>query len=226
MVRKPQPRLAWLTVCLAIFSCSFGCTPSMLNMLISPFVDDRIPPKCKLADKEKEVTVAIATNFAHPVTRTDLLPADLEMSEALTRSLQKRFKENKEKVKIIPPHQVRSYQNKHSLKDVVSSADIGKHFKADYVINLEIQHMDLYTEKSYNMLFRGNAEINLTVWALNEDNDEKTVYEEIYRIEYPKEGPKEASGSSPSMFRGLFLNHIGNELARRFTPYPREEMRD
>lgn len=216
----------WLLVLVVSLAGPLGCNPAMLNLVLSPFVDDTVPPKCKLSVKDKEVTVAVASNFASPVTRTELMPADLELSEVLTRILQKRFKDNKEKVKVVPPHQVRSYQNKHASKEVVSSADIGKHFKADYVINLEIQNMDLYTEKSYNMLFRGNTEINVTVLAMNELSNERTVYEEIYRCEFPKEGPKEASGISPSMFRGAFLNHVGKELSRRFAAYPREEISD
>src|SRR5262245_16815323 len=87
----------WAALVLGTAWLAIGCSPASLSYLFLPFVEDKIPAKCKLATSEKEVQVAILTNFASLETRPELVPADTELSERLAQQLRKRFADNKEK---------------------------------------------------------------------------------------------------------------------------------
>src|SRR5207249_718829 len=139
----------------------------------------------------------------------------------LTAAMSKRFAANKEKVKIVPTAKVRSYVNSRSIDgNLVDKHDLGKHFKADYVIALEISPgLSLYEYKS-PQLYRGSGEIAVAVLDVRQPKDEATIFQDVYRTEFPKRGPIDAGGSSVLQFRGLFLNHIANDLSKYFAGYP------
>ena len=145
MAGLSQSRLVawkWAALLLGTLWVSFGCGPASLIYFLSPFSDDRIPPKCKLATG-KEVTVCIVTNFATLETRPEALRADDELAELFAQQLRKRCQENKEKVKVVPPAKVRDYKRQSDFA-TRTPHDIGKHFGADYVVTLEISNLAVY----------------------------------------------------------------------------------
>ena len=146
-----------------------ACNPASLAYLITPFVDDKEQPKCKIAEKNKEVTVAIVTWFGNREMHMypETLPADGELSERLASNLRQRYAANKDKVKIVPYAQVRNYQKKQ-VGDTWSPADVGKLVKADKVIALEINAMSLYEKGSLRSqaLFHGNLDVAIKVYDL------------------------------------------------------------
>src|SRR5262249_20221870 len=96
-----------ISLVLLLATLAVGCGPQSLYFLVAPFVDDKIEPKCKLADPKKEVTVVIASRFENLEVRPEIQPAEQEIAETLATQLRARFKENKEKVKVVPPLKVR-----------------------------------------------------------------------------------------------------------------------
>jgi hypothetical protein len=215
----------WFLAALVLGSAwmAIGCNPASINFLLMPFVDDKVPAKCKLAHGDKEVHVAILCTHSRLETRPELLPADSELSERLAMQLRKRCAENKEKIKIIPPSQARSLVNQNA-GHALSLQEIGEKLKADIVVNLEINSISLYEKGSHSTLFRGNTEITVTVADTSKPKGENTVFQEVYRREYPgSRGPIDASGSSVLEFRTLFLNRIAGDLARMFTAFPPDE---
>jgi hypothetical protein len=211
----------WTALLLGALWVSFGCGPATLFYFFAPFSDDRIPPKCKLATS-KEVTVCIVTNFATLETRPEALRADDELAELFAQQLRKRCEENKEKVKVVPPAKVRDYKRQSDFA-TRSIHDIGTHFKADYVITLEINNLGIYEKGSSHSLFRGNTELNIQVVDVNKPVGEGTILTEPYRREFPTNGPRDASEMSPAQFRNLFLNSVSSDLCRMFTAYPKEQ---
>src|SRR5687768_9540776 len=106
----PSNNRTWLRVGVALGLAwfSIGCNPSTLNFLLMPWVDDRIPPKVKLAKKDEEVTVAVLCTFATLETRPEILPVDSLLADRLTQELRKNSHMNKEKMNFISPARVRS----------------------------------------------------------------------------------------------------------------------
>jgi hypothetical protein len=208
---------------LGTFWVSIGCTPATLSMFFLPFVDDKIPPRCKLA-KKQEVTVCIVTNFASLETRSDVIPAESELAHLVAAQLRKRTQENREKVKVLPPSRTFSL---NQAGDGPSLYEIGKRAKADYVVALEIQNLSLYEKNSNNMLYRGNLDMIIRVVDVTQAEGEGTILNEPYRGEYPGAlGPVDAAEMNVQQFRARFLNKVAGDVARMFTAYPPEQRLD
>ena len=211
----------WTALLLGTLWVSIGCGPASLIYFLSPFSDDRIPPKCKLAAK-KEVTVCIVTSFATLEIRPEAAPAEAELAEQFAQQLRKRCEENREKVKVVAPAKVRDYKRQADFASR-SLHDIGAHFKADYVIALEINNLALYEKGSNQQLLRGNTEISIQVVDVTKPAGEGTIFTEPYRREFPTNGPRDANDMSSAQFRFAFLNAVASDLARIFTAYPKEQ---
>lgn len=220
--RRRERGWKWTALVLGLAWCSFGCNPASLSFLLLPFVDDRRPADCPLAAKDKEVTVAIMSTFGTTQeTRLEVAPAANELAEVFAQHLRKRSAANKEKIKIVPPGSVISYLNNRLDRRGVSNQEIGKHFKADYVISLEIADFTLFARGS--QIYQGNAEIDVRAYAVNKDAGGALVFEKIYRLPFPDElRPMDTVGMNIPQFRALFVSKIAGDLTRHFTATPRE----
>lgn len=216
-----QERCCLVGLLLAAFLC-MGCSLLSVPVFLLSGMNPKHEAKYKLAskDKDKEVKLVILA-FGSLETRPEFLRADRELSSLLSRELQKQFKENKEKVTIVPTSQVEKYKDEHPNWHALNPVEIGEHFKADYVIDLGVESLSLYEPGSGNQLFRGRAEIAITVVDAKEPGADP-VYREQYICEYPKtRGPIPASdGSNPQQFRLAFLQHVAKQLSWRFTAHP------
>jgi len=211
-----------------MLSLGLGCDLATMSYFLIPWADDKIPAQVKLTPPkgQKEATVVIMASFASLETRPEFQTVDRELSERLAAELKRRAEDNRDKIKIVPYYQVKSYLNKELDAHVMDKREIGKHFKADYVINLEINNMSLF-EGSYRQLFRGTTEISMTVFNVNQPSGEGPIFEEVYHTEYPARGPLDAEGgNSVLQFRTLFLNRLAKDLSRRFEAYPHDEKFD
>jgi hypothetical protein len=197
-----------------------GCNMLALPFFLIPGMEPKIEAKCKLAaeDKEKEVKVIILASCGLE-TRPEFLRVDRDLSRMVAMNLQEAFKKNKEKVTLVPISQIEKYKDEHPNWHSLDPEEIGKHFKADYVINLEIDSISLYEQGSSNTLFRGRTEISLAVVNIKQPK-EGPIYKEEYTCEYPRaKGPIPAGDSNPAQFRQRFLGVVARELSWRFTAH-------
>src|SRR5712692_7859133 len=194
---------------LTAMAAGTGCNMLSLPFFLLPGMEPKTPAKCKLAseDKEKEVRVVILA-AAGLETRPEFLRVDKELSLLLSRQLQEKYKDE--------------HPNWHALP----SAEIGKYFDTDYVIDLTINSVTLYERGSSNLLFRGRASISLDVVDVNKPKEDP-IYEEEYTVEYPRQGPISASdsNSNPAQFRLAFLTKVAQELSWHFTAHPQDDMK-
>lgn len=213
----------WSAALLVGIALVIGCNPiTLTGYILQSFMDNKIPPKCKLAD-DKEQTVVIAPFFGYLEQRPEHQGIDRELGERLAVALKKRFEDNREKVKIVPPAKVHAYLNQASR--TLDKHDLGKHFQADYVVALEIQAVSLY-EPGTRQLFRGRADVAVTVMNISLPKGESTIFEEFYRCEFPRNWGTDSGNNSPSQFRAMFLTHVARDLSRWFAAYPMEERLD
>ncbi|MFN4261599.1 MAG: hypothetical protein ACK4RK_20130 [Gemmataceae bacterium] len=217
-------RWQWSALILAAAVLGAGCNPLTAMFFLFPGKDPGIPPKCKLAsdDKEKEVKVLVLT-YAPLETRPEFLRVDYEISHLLTQKLQAAHKEKKQKVTIIPTHKVEKYKDEHPNWRAQGPIDIGQHFKADYVIVLEVDAISLYPSNSHNLFLQGRAQISVDAIDLN-NLDHGPVLREVYTIEHPRaRGPVPTSDTNLQMFRLAFLNRIATEISWYFVPHTYKE---
>lgn len=218
-------RWRWAGLILAMVVAGGGCNPGTMLYFLWPGSDPGLEPKCKLTstDKDKEVKVVVLA-YCGLETRPEFLRVDRELSTQLVQKLQKHFKEKKEKVTFIPISKVEKFKEDHPNWQALGPQDIGSHFDADFVIDIEIETMSLYEPGSRNTLYRGNAELSVKATDLH-NADEGPIFNETYTCEYPKaRGPIPVDGSSSvQQFRMAFLNHVTDELSRYFIPHPFED---
>lgn len=205
---------------------SAGCNPSQIAFLLMPWVDERVQPKCKLANPDKEITIVIASRFESLEVRPEVQPTDQELAETLAQEFRKRAKENKEKIKVVPPLRVRPYLSKLKSWDAAGLIEVGERFQADYVIALNIQSLSLIMPNSYNSLYQGKADVEVTVYDTHQPALEAVILKQPFRCEYPTTRPIDSSSSSPAQFRQLYTSRMARDLVRWFTPYPSDEKWD
>src|SRR6266540_1521108 len=125
---------------------SAGCNMMALPYFLGlPGFEGKHDAKCKLAsdDKEKEVKVLILASTGME-TRPEFMRVDRDLAGMVAANLREGFKKNKEKVTLVPNSQVEKYKDDHPNWRRLDPMEIGKHFQADYVIDLEVNKITLY----------------------------------------------------------------------------------
>ena len=223
-----RPGWRWLLVVAAGLAwLSIGCSPQSLSIFLMPFVDNNKDPDYKLFAADKELNLVILSNFVHKQFQPEYIPADHELAEHVTSALRKRCQENKHKLKVVPQAEVRSYQMKMLAEGDVSPIEIGKKFKADYVLDLSIEAFSLYQKDGYPKMYRGTAQINVRLYDVK-TKDEDPVYRRSYTGDYGggRGIPLEVGNSNPADFRQLFMRRIGRDISRTFIAFPMDELKE
>jgi hypothetical protein len=195
-----------------------GCSPlQILGFIFAP--DPSEPPKCNLVIPGKESKVVLLCTHADQApTDPRLMRVDWDLGWRLTQLLEERFKENKDRVKIVPPNQVKNYMNKHPRWRDLPPQEIGKDFDADWVVNLEINSIGLY-DRNRNFFYHASADIMVTVTDAHKPVGEGEVFSEPYQIEYPK-SPMEVTDVNPTKFKAMFIDHIAKDLLLWLATHP------
>jgi hypothetical protein len=219
-------RRTWIVLILNAILMSIGCNPNTLAMLVAPWADDKEPPEYKIIESaKKEVTVVVMASAGDEIDRRGLPQVENDVADMVGEHMRLRCRGNKEKIKIVPTAQVRNFQNKQGLASVVRPAEVGKHFKADYVVYLDITAMSLYEKHSHGLLYRGVAEIEVNLYDMKkqEGGGECKVFNKPYRCEYPNIGGRDTSDCSQTQFKSLFLARIARDVSKMFIAYPSDE---
>lgn len=211
----------WLSLAL-LATMATGCNMLAMPFFLLPGMEPKDEPKCPLAskDKEREVKAVIIASTSSLETRPEFLRVDRELARMLTTQLDELFKNNKEKVKLVPVSLVEEYKNQHPNWRAQDLSEIGKHFKADYVIGLEIDTISIYEKGSTNMLFRGSCALSIDVINTHKESEGQKYHEE-YTCEWPgAQGPIPAGDSNPAQFKQRFLTVVARQLSWRFSAHP------
>jgi len=221
------PSRRWLGAALLVGAALAvtGCSTASLGFLLMMGQDPKVTPDCPLAERGKEVKVVViadaGSNYSPELGEIDRL-----LSAKLVEILRERFKVNKEKVEVVPTFKVDAFRQRQLDWRSLSAQEIGKHFGADYVINLDIAKVSLYEEKSQQTLYRGRAEIAVKVINVKAPEGEGEKFSRDYVCpEYPKAYPVEAT-ISVGIFRTQFVSYVAEELSRYFAAFPAERRYD
>lgn len=195
-----------------------GCNfPSNLYFLM-PEAKEQAELK-KLADKDskKEVKVVLWT-YMNLDPREEFIQADRVLAANLAEEIRRLSTDNKEKVTIIKPTKVEQYKSQHPGWQALDLEQVGHDFKADYVINLEIDKLGLYEPNATEMLFRGYAHIHVSVMDVNNPDD---VQQKEFTDRYPSEGRErwDTFTMEPAVFREKFLEHLAKRLSFYFVDH-------
>jgi hypothetical protein len=212
----------WWFLAGLVAAASAGCDPWTTAYFLLPEMKDPAELR-RLAsdDKKKEVRVAILSH-TELETRPELIQADRQLAEYLAKQLRERCAENKEKVNVVPLRRVEEYKSSHPhWRDPL---EVGRELKVDYVIYLEINSLSLYEKGSPNMLYRGRANISVSLVDVNHPDDvpEQKEYTDTYPSD--AQGPIDASlDTNPMQFRAAFLTYVAKRLSWNFTGHRKRE---
>jgi hypothetical protein len=205
---------------LGVIVLGIGCSPLTAFYYLWPS-DPKFPAECPLTCEKKESKVVILASASFVDPRPETYGAEQDLAEHLIRVLKKHYDESKEKVKIVPHYMVRDFHNKNP--NPMTPYEVGKHFKADKVVYLEVEKMSLYKAGSARQLFFGHVEMTVTVTDMAKEREEGPVFNKPYIQDYPRSGEIIADGSNPGFFRAAFLDHVAKDLSRNFVPYSTDD---
>jgi hypothetical protein len=202
-----------------------GCNPFLFPFLVFGPEPKHPPEYHHLAGKnKKEVKVVILTYMGMDMN-TDLLHADREIARWFAKELVDLCEYNEEKVMVVNPAKVEEYKNKNPDWHLQHSdlSEIGKHFKADYVIYLEINRLSLFQPGTSNLFYRGQANMTLSLVDVKNPDDFSTPPREL-TFTYPSEargGNRVVDMDTPlTKFRADFFTALARKLAWHFTAHP------
>ncbi|HYV38804.1 MAG TPA: hypothetical protein VE988_24180 [Gemmataceae bacterium] len=234
--RRLRGKRAWWVAAalLAALVGSIGCAPiSTLSALVAPFSNNNIDPVFDLTIPDKESKVVFIVAHSNPNNVSEIFrDADQVLCTRLTNMLALRYKENKEKVTIVPVSKVYAYMHDHPGWITQSKQEIGKKFGADFVAYLELGHLSMYENKSTD-LYRGNVDITIKVADVNVgDTSTSTTFKEakvrdsIFTCTYPTNQPEDRFSMSPPQFRAAFLERVAKGLVPYFVASPPKSRTD
>nr|BAL55968.1 hypothetical conserved protein [uncultured Planctomycetota bacterium] len=242
MLRRPaQWRLAaraWdsiaagIVVLLGVFVS--GCRlPTLLYFTAAMLGKDmRQPPAIDLLtyrDKLKKprhepLRVAIVC-YADVGTQIHLGPFARELDDALARELAKGFSDQKDRLLIVAPSAVHRWQERQENWAALEPSEMARELGADVVIFVELNRLSLYEGGSNRTLYRGRAEVQVTVAAAQRPASEDVYNDLVERtqldVQYPRNHAPLAADVdiSPDRFRRQFVRYLAEVLSWLFLPH-------
>jgi hypothetical protein len=212
--RVLRGRLWQLAVALAVTLPHAGCQAVvLLGYLIGgpPTTDPDFHQKTKqtLADKTKVVLVYC---YAAKELKWDNESVDYDLAKHVAHRL------NNNKIKVIDPDLVYDWLDKNDKWRKTS--EIGKHFRVDYVVHIDLKDYSLYEPNSSN-LYRGRADIIVNVVRMDEDKrDGNVIYTAPVKSFFPTRSPVDSNIMSYAEFKKHYLSALSDEIGKLF--YPKE----
>jgi hypothetical protein len=198
-----------------------GCNAASMAYFL--FGEDSLKPECEVfAAPKKEIKVVFLT-YVDTDMRAEFIRADRDVNELLTRWLKKRYEDNKDKIKVVPPGLVESFKDKNPNWHTMSMKEIGDYFHASFVVNIEMDHLSLYEPHSLNEFFRGLAQVTVTVHNPEKPED-GPVFRKDFTFKFPTQGPRSVlDNNNLVQFRAEFLQYMVRQMARCFARFSMEE---
>lgn len=206
---------------MGLTATGFGC--GGMNPFLLPYMfsgGDRKAPaeyELKVPPKKTEAKVVVFVSSAtglHP----DLAGVDRMLNAELITMLDARLKANEEKVLVLKMPKIDDFRSDNPNWRSVHPYDIGKDFKADYVIDVEIQEMNLFKDEQRRWL-KGHATISVNAYDLSKPLKEP-AYKLEYTPEYPQGREEEVEGRDSrvqvSAFRMRFVQRIASNISVKF----------
>jgi hypothetical protein len=213
-----RQRLQLVVLLIVAAVMTTGCNIMSLPYFLMMGSDLKPPPAdTALADQGKEIK-AVVLAYCNGEMRPEFVGVERDLASALTRSLEKLCKDNKDKVTLIQPGKVQTFKNKNPDWQTMKLDEIGKQLGADKVIYLGIDSLTLYEKGSANQLYHGRAEISVYLAKVNDPDQFPT--ENHFTCEYPSSrGPISVDDQNAREFYLAFVNYMAKRMSWYFTAH-------
>lgn len=208
----------------ALLVSNVGCDLGSIMYFLGP--EPKIEAELRQLAKPKEeepARVVILASTSKLVTDRELFQVDRELAANLARHLIEQAAYNEESITVIHPNKVEEFKNTHPDWKDMDPAEIGRNFKADYVISLEINSIRLFVPRSNGQLLQGQIHVHVALVDVN--RPDAPPQRRDFHADYPKTSPlMNEDASSAMQFRPLFLDIAGKKLAWFFSAHPRKDL--
>jgi hypothetical protein len=218
-----RTRSGWRTALWLFLALGPGCSPATFYFFLPENKDDAQLQRLIGDDTKKEVRVVILTYSNKLETRPELIGSERDLAQQFAARLQEGCKTNSENVVIVNPRKVEDFKNSHPGWSEADLSDIGRHFKADYVIYLELNQLSLFNKADMNSQYKGHIDMSVSLIDVNKPDGSPKRKEFV--CSYPSEAKAiPIDGDMPiNQFREVFFKHITRKLSWYFTEHlPRE----
>lgn len=204
---------------LGLAATGFGC--GGMNPFLLPYIfsggKTKTPAEFPLTPQPKKtdakVVVFVSSKMGLPA---DLAGVDRMLNAELIQTIDARVKENEEKVQVLKMQVIDKYKADNPNWRTESPYDIGKTFGADYVIDVEIQEMDLYKPGSRGQWLLGHATVAVDAYDLSKPLHEP-AYKQDFTIQFPQSEKEVESRAQISAFRLQFIQRIASDISVKFS---------
>lgn len=165
--------------------------------------------------KEAKVVLLVSSKVGLP---PDLTGVDRMLNAELIKMLTDRIKENEEKVQVKKMPALDQFKEETPNWRSASPYDIGKKMDADYMIDVEIQEMDLFKPGSRGQFLLGRATLSVNAYDLTKPLKEPAAKWD-FPLGYPQSGFEEQveSRAQVSTFRMKFIQRIASDISVKFS---------
>lgn len=173
-------------------------------------------------NKEAKVVILVSSKTGLPA---DLTGVDRMLNAELIQTLETRLKESEEKVQILKMPALDKFKNDTPNWRSAKPYDVGKQFGADYMIDVEIQEMDLFKPGSRGKWLQGRAVVSVNVYELSKPLKEPAGKWDL-EFAYPRDREIEVETRSHiSTFRTAFVQRIASDVSIKFSSTPTGQRR-
>jgi hypothetical protein len=212
------------TLCLLapLMLCAPGCNIVMLlGYLIGgpPSIEPDFEVKTKDSLREKGATVLVLC-YAPTELKWDNEAVDEELARMVAGQL------NRNDVKVIDPDRVKAWLDKHPDWDKPS--EVGAAFGVDFVVYIDLHEYGLFEESSNN-LYRGRADLIVSVIKMDEVDKKDRLDEDVVRTRdgesiysknivsrYPEATPVSADQYPYASFKKMYLLRLSDQVGQLF----------
>jgi hypothetical protein len=167
--------------------------------------DFHVRTKQDLAGKHKVVLVYC---YAPKELKWDNEAVDYDLAKHVAHRL------NGKGIKVVDPDRVHAWLDKNDKWR--KTAEIGKAFKVDYVVHIDLKDYSLFEPNSAN-LYRGRADVIINVVKMEDDKrDGNVIYTTPLKSNFPTRAPVDSNVMSFTQFKKHYLSALSDEIGKLF----------
>lgn len=168
-----------------------------------------VDPEYKGLDKHSVAIVVFSdrqTHFEYP-----------QAGEVVAYATHEEFKKSLSKVTVIDPAFVLNYQKQHWDWDVMDKTELGKTFKADYVLYISLMEFSGRAKGSINIV-QGVISAEVAVYKTNAPEREARRWNGDIRVVYPdlQKAPDGVPGTNDRIVLERAVREFADQLAKKF----------
>ena len=192
-----------------------GCTPASLGWMLRDTKAKPEHPLLPVKDK-KEITVLIIGSKAQHLGMDPMFASiDRDLPSLIARELMHDTKDDKHPIVAIEQAKLAKWKTT-SGSDIrtVSPAVVGKQLGADYVIDVTVNSMTIYSPELAREFCKGNASVDVVVYDCSQPDKKLQEYS------HPSPQQERSTGAmTPKDYARWFTERLAKEIAWRHIPH-------